>query len=118
MKARLGTGTARTYVRMSRGLPQGSLECRSHLHNDHGTGAEGTGQELDSSKTTVESGRLCAGWDLPRSSDVVAGGGSDWRQKCSEKLREVGLAIGAEKTHWCKPSGDGGLENCGGLLRQ
>ena len=44
----------------------GRTGVSSHLHNDHGIGAEGSGQELESSKPSVESGRFCAGWEFLR----------------------------------------------------
>ena len=42
-------------------IAPGRTGALGHLHNDPGTGAEGSGQELKSSKSGVESGRLCAG---------------------------------------------------------
>ena len=59
-----------------------------HRHNDHGAFAERSGQELESSKASVESGRLRAGGELPRrrcgqqrDRNIESSGTDNWVQR-------------------------------------
>ena len=72
---------------------------------DEAPGPEGLGQELESSKTGVESGRLCAGCDLLRrrcglGSSASVAAVEVMLAEVIAQLKEVGLSVGAKKTHW------------------
>ena len=81
-----------------------SAGISSHLHGDHGIGAARLDKELDFTETSLETGRPHAGCDL-----LCGRCGVDCcfdvccRNNVSEvieKLKEVGLTVGAQKTHW------------------
>ena len=81
-------------------------------HNDLGVGRERFDQELEGSETGLETGRLCARCDLLCGRCVlVAASVAAAEVMVAEviaKLKEVGLTVGAEKTHWTShPKDDG-----------
>ena len=93
MKARLGTVSSNK-VRMSRGLPQG---VSSHLHNYHGIGVArpDTRARLDDFALAA----ICKADDVV----LVAVSMSAAETRVTEvfaKLKEVGVSVGAQKTHW------------------
>ena len=82
-------------VQMSRVIASRSARISSHLHDDHGIGAARFDKELDFTETGLEIGRLHAGCDL-----LCGRCGADCCRNNGEKLKEVGLTVGALKTHW------------------
>ena len=83
----------------------GSAGVSGHLYNDHGIGAARPDKELDNTKTVLEAGRFCAGCDLlcgrrgvGRCIDICCR--NNVLSEVTEKLKEVGLTVGAQRTHW------------------
>ena len=89
MKARLGTVTVEQSTHES-WTATGRTRVSGHIHNDHGAGPEGLDQLLESFQTGMEFERLLC-W--LRSTDVMVA-------EVIAKMKEVGLTVGAEKTHW------------------
>ena len=79
------------FVEQSRGLPRE----RSHLYNDHGIGIAGPDKELDEFALAA----ICYADDVV----LIAVSMSAAEIMVTEviaKLKEVGLSVGAQKTHW------------------
>ena len=97
MKARLGTVSSNK-VRMSRRLPLGSAGVSSHLNNDHGIGVAGPDKELDNTKTGLEAA-ICYADDVVLVAVSMSAAEIIVTEVISN-LKEVGLSVGAQKTHW------------------
>ena len=120
MKACLGTVSSNK-VRMSRGLRQGAPVIITMI-------TDLVMRDLIKSwitrKPGLEAGRFCVGCDICYADDVVlvAVSMSAAEKMVTEviaKLKEVGLSVGAQKTHWtsypktgCVVGGSAGV--CGG----
>ena len=116
MKARMGTVFSNK-VQMSRGLLPGAPES---LVICTGAGAERSGQQLESSKSGVESGRLRAGCDLLRrrcgsGCCVTCCNGSDGGRS-DRRIERSGTDSWCTENTLDKPPEDDGRKHCGGWV--
>ena len=102
----------------SSGEPRPTPRCTGvsgHLHNDHGAGTERLGQDMESTKYCVEFDILllaiCYADDVVLAAASVAAAEVMVSEVIS-KLKEVGLTVGAQKTHEFFP--DDGHKHHGG----